>query len=162
MDLVLVMKQRLRDQNSEVRALTRTFLYVSLTATALLLYAIYAYTHTASAYTTWVMLVALAGAYVLMITALHLLQKNRFVLAPFHSTIHGPPAGVASPSSASAFAHLWPVTPIAYPYLFYGLMLFTVTVVVLQGSFFMLVCALGSQLAVYLQYAFLMWRTMSR
>jgi hypothetical protein len=159
MDLVLVMKQRLRDQNSEVRALTRTFIYMSAAAAALLLFAGYSFTHTTN-YITWVIYVSLGGAYILMATALHQLQTNRYVVMPFHSTMHA--AGSLAAASGISSSPMWPVTPIAYPYLFYGLMLATVTVVVLQGSFFMLVCALVSHMVVYLQYAYLMWRSMSR
>ena len=150
---MLVMKQRLRDQNSEVRALTRTFLYMTAVATVLLLVAAYSYSHLSSRISVPSVLLGLVIAYALMATALHLLQKNRFVVLPFHSGMYG--------STGHGGSTLW-LNPVIYPYAFYVLMLATFSVVLLQGAFFWFACALLIHFAVFVQYAYLLWRSMSR
>ena len=153
MDLVLVMKQRLRDQNSEVRALTRTFLYMTAVATVLLLIAAYSYAHLTSRISVPSVLLALIVAYALMGTALHLLQKNRFVVVPFHSGMYG---------NGGAGAGTFWLNPVVYPYAFYALIVATLSVVFLQGAFLWFTCALLVHFAVFVQYAYLLWRSMSR
>jgi len=162
MDLILVMKERLRDQNSEIRSLTRTFLHLTGAAILLLVVSLYenplhhpdAVQAQHMTTTSYIFLLSTAVAFMLMSVALHLLKTNRFVVVPYQATSLRTGGSAATVPVA---CHQW-----LYPYVYFGLMGVQFAIVFLALPFAWYLLMLVCHLVVYFHYAYLLWLSMTR